>query len=137
MKEELEKLKDLTLLDIRRIRTYRISTILSLLFLLGALITTFIYVVIPMHSTILTWSFILGIIAGIYTILGEIILPEKHLHMTFKLPDNYDGWKVLYLVSKCIKYDLNENIIIIQFASDIEGNVDKFIKELVKKGEIE
>lgn len=137
MKNDFDKMKNLKVIDISRVRTYHVSLIASLLFLLGVLVTTFIYVILPLKITILNIGFILGIIGGLYTIVGEITGPENHLHFTFKLPDDYDGWKGLFLISKCIRYDSENNILVLQFLDSLEKAAEDELREIIKKGGIE
>ena len=134
---DMDKMKNLNVLDIKRVRTYHVSLIVSLLFLLATLVTTFIYIVIPLKSLALNIGFILGIIAGLYNVVGEILFPEKHLHFIFKLPEDYEGWKGLFLISKCIRYDSENNILVLQFLDALEKAAEDEIKDIIKKGGIE
>lgn len=135
MKNDFEKMKDLNVIGIKRVKTYHISLIASLLFLLITLIVTFIYVIIPLKNIILNIGFTLGIAAGLYNIIGEIAVPERHLHFMFKLPADYDGWKGLFLISKCIQYDSENDILVLQFLDSLEKFAEQEIKKIVQNGE--
>ena len=135
LKEEFEKLKEFDIVEIKRVRKYNVLTIITTFLLTLVIIATFIYFVIPLHETFLTVSFIGGIVIGLYNISLEFISPEKHLHWYCKIPEDFDGWKSLYLISKCIEYDPEENITIIQFSDKIESELEKILYEIIKENE--
>lgn len=126
MNEDLDALKGLDMVEIRKVSTYHISTIVSLLLLLGVIIATFVYFVLPMHKSLLTAAFIGGIIAGLYNVVREFI-PERHFHLCFKVPDDYAGWKILFLISHCIQYEPEKELIVIQFDEELEDYLEQFL----------
>ena len=117
----VDEIKRLELIQIQQIRTYHVSLMITFMLLLGVIITTFIYFALPLRNFVLTTAFIGGIIAGVYNLLVEIFHPEKHLHWSFHIPDDYDGWQVLYLISKCIYYNKEKNIVVVQFVDELES----------------
>ena len=120
------------IVTVKKVTTYRVGAIVALLLLIGVLITTFIYIALPLHKTFLTIGFIGGIIAGIYNISVEIFSPGNHLHWFFKLPKDFQGWQLLYLISKCIKYSPLENIVVLQFNDDIEPQLAEVLLALIE-----
>lgn len=135
-KREFDKsLEGISVVSVKKVTTYRVGAIVALLLLLGVIVATFIYFVIPLHKTLLTIAFIGGVIAAIYNISVELLSPGQHLHWHFKLPDNFQGWQTLYFISKCIKYDPNENLLVLQFHDEIEPQLAKILLELIKEQE--
>lgn len=133
--EDFESMKGFKILTVKRIKTYRASSILATLFLTFVLIMTFIYFVLPLKSKLLTGSFIGGIIIGIYSVIMEILFPEKHLHWYFKLPEDYNGWKVLYMISKCVQYQPRENIIVVEFIDGLDRELENILYDLIEENE--
>lgn len=133
--EDYESLKGFEVLTVKRIKSYHLISILSTLILVFVLIATFIYFVLPLKTGVLTCAFIGGIISGLYNIVIEILFPEKHLHWYFKLPENYNGWKVLYMISKCIQYEPEENIIVVEFIEGFDDTLEKILYNTIKEYE--
>lgn len=133
--EDFESMKGFKILTVKRIKTYRASSIFATLFLTFVLVMTFIYFVLPLKSKLLTGSFIGGIIIGIYSAIMEILFPEKHLHWYFKLPEDYNGWKVLYMISKCVQYQPRENIIIVEFIDGLDKELENILYDLIEENE--
>lgn len=131
MNDEFEELKKLEILEIRNIRKYSVSAVVSLTLLLATMIATFVVFVLPLHKTLLNIAFIGGIIAGIYNISMELLMPEKHIQWTMRVPEDYTGWKALYLVSNCIQYQPKENIVIVQFGEKFDEEFRKIISMLI------
>ena len=98
MNENYEDLKGLELVGLKKVSTYHVSTVICLVFLLTMIIITFIWVILPLHNLILNIGFICGIISGIYNIILEFTVPDRHLHWSFKVPENYRGWQYLFLL---------------------------------------
>ena len=126
-KEEFDKMKGLSVVSVRKIRTYRVSAIITLLLLIGVLVATFKWFVLPLRAPALTIAFIGGIFAGVYNLVCEICFSEKHFHWAFKIPEDYEGWKVLYMISKCIEYNIEENILTVQFMDALEPELEKLL----------
>ena len=133
--KDFESMKGFEIITVKRIKTYRASAILATLLLTFVLVMTFIYFVLPLKATWLTGAFIGGIIAGAYTMVMEIIFPEKHLHWYFKLPEDYNGWKVLYMISKCIRYEPKENIIVVEFMEGLDKELENILYDLIDEYE--
>ena len=131
MNDEFEELKKLEVLEIRNITKYSVSALVSLTLLLATMVATFIVFVLPLHKILLNIAYIGGIIVGIYNISMEILMPEKYLQWTMKVPEDYTGWKALYLVSNCIQYRPKENIVIIQFGEMFDEEFRKIISTLM------
>ena len=135
MNEDFESMKGFKILTVKRIKTYHASSIFATLFLTFVLVITFIYFVLPLKSKLLTGSFIGGIIIGIYSVIMEILFPEKHLHWYFKLPEDYNGWKVLYMISKCVQYQPRENIIVVEFIDGLDRELENILYDLIEENE--
>lgn len=133
--KDFESMKGFEIITVKRIKTYRASAILATLLLTFVLVMTFIYFVLPLKAAWLTGAFIGGIIAGVYTMVMEIIFPEKHLHWYFKLPEDYNGWKVLYMISKCIQYEPKENIIVVEFMEGLDKELENILYDLIDEYE--
>lgn len=135
-REEFDKsFEGVSVVSVKKVTTYRAGAIVALLLLLGVLVATYIYFVIPLHKIYLTIAFIGGIIAGIYNLSVELLSPGQHLHWHFKLPNNFQGWQVLYLISKCIKYIPTENLLVLQFNDEVEPQLAKVLLDLIKTQE--
>ena len=132
MKNEFEELKKLDVLEVHNIKKYSISAIISLTLLLGVIGATFFVFVLPMHKIWLNIAFIGGIITGIYNISMELIAPEKHLRWLLKLPEDYDGWKALYLVSNCVEYHPDKNVVVVQFTDAFEESFREILARVFK-----
>ena len=135
-KKEFDKsLEGISVVSVKKVTTYRVGAIVALLLLIGVLVATYIYFVIPLHETILTIAFIGGVIAGIYNLSVELLSPGQHLHWFFKLPNNFNGWQVLYFISRCIHYDPTKNILVLQFNDEVEPQLAEVLLDLIKKEE--
>ena len=132
---DFESMKGFEIITVKRTKTYRASVILTTLLLTFVLIATFIYVVLPLKKTWLTVAFVVGMIVGVFNIIMEILFPEKHLYWYFKLPENYEGWKVLYMVSECIQYEPEENILVVEFMDGLNQELEKTLYDLINEYE--
>ena len=130
MNVNYDDLKGLELVGLKKVSTYHVSTVVCLVFLLSMIIVTFFYVIIPLHNVILNIGFILGVIGGIYNIILEFSSPERHLHWTFKVPEDYRGWQYLFFTATCIDYEPKTNIITLRFNNDIDEELYNFIMML-------
>ena len=133
MNENYEDLKGLELVGLKKVSTYHVSTVICLVFLLAMIIITFIWVILPLHNLILNIGFICGIISGIYNIILEFTIPDRHLHWSFKVPEDYRGWQYLFLSATCVDYEPEENIITLKFNDDIDQELYNFIMLLEKE----
>ena len=132
-KKEFDKsFEGISVISVKKVTTYRVGAIVALLLLLGVIVATFIYFVIPLHKIPLTIAFIGGVIAGIYNLSVELLSPGQHFHWHFKLPNDFQGWQALYFVSKCIKYDPDENILVLQFHDEVEPQIAKVLLDLME-----
>lgn len=124
-------LEGLDIVQIIKRKTYRISAIITLLLLMGVMVGTFIYFVLPLQQFPLILAFIGGFVAGTYNIVMEFTYPEKHLHFVLKIPKDYGGWKVLFLISTCIRYDSEKNLLTIQFMDALEQELAKSLTRYI------
>jgi len=131
MNVDFDDIKGLELLGLKKVHTFHVSVAISLAFLLIMIITTFVLVILPLHNIILNIGFICGIIGSIYNMI--LLIPEKHLHWTFKIPNDYRGWQYLFLCANCIKYEPETNIITLQFNDDTDQELYRFISLLEKE----
>jgi hypothetical protein len=71
-------------------------------------------------------------VAGIYNLSVELLSPKWHLHWSIKVPVDFKGWRILYLISKCIAYDRDKNLIVLQFDEEIEPQLEKELLKIIK-----
>lgn len=131
--KDFEQIKGFEIITVKRAKTYHIVPIVTLLVLTISLILTFIYIIIPAKIVGLNIAFGFSIFVGIYNVIMELIYPEKHLHWYLKIPENYNGWKILYMVSKCIEYKAEERIVIIQFMDELESELEPILLDMIKE----
>lgn len=130
MNVNYDDLKGLELVGLKKVSTYHVSTVICLVLLLSMIIVTFFYAIMPLHNIILNIGFICGMIGGIYNIILELGSPERHLHWTFKVPEDYRGWQYLFLTATCIDYKPNINTVTLRFNNDIDEELYNFIMML-------
>lgn len=131
MNVNYDDIKGLELVELKKVHTFHISTAISLAFLLIMIIVTFIWIVLPLHNIILNIGFICGMIGGIYNMI--LTIPERHLHWSFKIPEDYRGWQYLFLSANCIDFEPETNIVTLQFNNDIDKELYHFIMMLEKE----
>ena len=130
--EDFESMKGFEIITVKKVKTYRASIILTTLLLTIVLVATFIYFVLPLKAMWLIGAFIGGILAGVFNITMEVIFPERHLRWYLKIPENYNGWKVLYVISKCIQYDPKQGILILEFAEGLDEELENLLYDLIE-----
>lgn len=132
-KNEFEEvLKEIEIISIKKVTTYKAGLIVALSLLMATLVSTFIVLVLPLHRIFLNIVFAGGMVAGIYNLSVELLSPKWHLHWFIKVPVDFKGWRILYLISKCITYDRDKNLIVLQFDEEIEPQLEKELLKLIK-----
>lgn len=134
--EEFEALKELDIVEVKKVKTYHVSVIVTFICLLAAVVAAFIYCILPLHRPGTNILFMIGIVISILNIIAEITFPDKHLYWIVKIPQNDELWKILFLIAKCIHYNTTEDVMTIQFMDDMEADLYKLIQRMLKENDL-
>lgn len=117
----------LQLLAIKKQKNYNLVAILTMIALTGIMIVLLFSTILPWHNLLWTAIFNIAILIGIYNIINEIFFPEQYNIYLFIVPEDYSGWNMLYLVSTCVGYDAEKNLISIKLSNKVEKACSKYL----------
>lgn len=117
----------LQLLAIKKQKNYNLVAILTMIALTGIMIVLLFSTILPWHNLLWTVIFNIAILIGIYNIINEIFFPEQYNIYLFIVPEDYSGWNMLYLISTCVGYDAEKNLISIKLSNKVEKACSKYL----------